>query len=48
MYEEASNQYIKALRAKPTYVDARVGLQRAGQKHLDALLVKFDRLHGER
>ena len=48
MYEEASMQYMRALRSKPTYVDARVGLQRAGQKHLDALLVKFDRLHGER
>ncbi|MBM3911790.1 MAG: hypothetical protein FJ350_02135, partial [Sphingomonadales bacterium] len=48
MYEEASMQYMRALRSKPTYVDARVGLKRAGQKHLDALLVKFDRLHGER
>lgn len=48
MYEEACIQYMRALRSKPTYVDARVGLQRAGQKHLDALLVKFDRLHGER
>ncbi|MEY3574085.1 MAG: hypothetical protein RLZZ617_683, partial [Bacteroidota bacterium] len=48
MYEEASIQYMRALRSKPTYVDAKVGLQRAGQKHLDALLVKFDRLHGER
>jgi len=48
MHEEASMQYMRALRSKPTYVNARVGLQKAGQKHLDALLVKFDRLHGER
>jgi hypothetical protein len=48
MYEEAAMQYMRALRSKPTYVDARVGLQKAGQKHLDALVGKFEVLHRER
>jgi len=48
MHEEAAMQYMRALRSKPTYVDARVGLQKAGQKHLDALVGKFEVLHRER
>ena len=48
LYEEASLQYMRALRAKPTLIEARTGLKRSGQQHLDALLLKFDRLHRER
>jgi tetratricopeptide (TPR) repeat protein len=48
LYEEASLQYMRALRAKPTLIEARTGLKRSGQQHLDAMLLKFDRLHRER
>lgn len=48
LYEEASLQYMRALRSKPTLIEARTGLKRAGQQHLDAMLLKFERLHRDR
>ena len=41
MYKEASEYFMRALSARPDYVDAKVGLRFSGQKAIDALQSQF-------